>query len=544
MRDQYGESLSETTSDAVRPERVDPRLHYGWYEDDRSAAGTRGEASSGGSEASPGHPAASEARPGSEVLGDAPQEGGPLPGGELETADPTKPRPLHQDEVEPGEAAAPSGDQVAPWSPGEEAGAPAGDKPPETQPPASGRTPEPRTAEWQGRGDTDAVGHPHSDPRSHYVRDESDPFTDAGTKTADPAEGLENAGARSGQASVAEPGAGGSSHDHSSDAELGTPDDAASARTASAHEPHTGPENFKQFLSDAEGEAYGESRLGHVFRDLPSQVRDAVYRYASNHKYGLMIRDYVRDPGRMVQWFDDLQFGHRQVKWLTALNDGEMPSIAKLEELSSRPSGLTDYDRRLIQSILDSENPSAFLCLVEDLDCECAKMEFLFGGGTIDAFLRYVEHLDEATRHLLPEPIEAIRGLDDVKWMVDGQGVRLGDRNPQILEGTVQTSPGPMSSSLGVTPGTKAGIHSFLLHLRLPEGAQGIWLGRQVDFPHERELLLPRGTRYRIIKVVRALEREASAPPGFEGSIYDIWAEVIPPERPGHHLETGGRAAG
>ncbi|MEU9025485.1 ADP-ribosyltransferase [Actinomadura sp. NPDC048394] len=97
--------------------------------------------------------------------------------------------------------------------------------------------------------------------------------------------------------------------------------------------------------------------------------------------------------------------------------------------------------------------------------------------------------------------------------MVDGQGVRLDDRNPQILEGTVQTSPGPMSSSLGVTPGTKAGIHSFLLHLRLPEGAQGIWLGRQVDFPHERELLLPRGTRYRIIKVVRALEREASAPP-------------------------------
>ncbi|MEU9025872.1 ADP-ribosyltransferase [Actinomadura sp. NPDC048394] len=151
MRDQYGESLSETTSDVVHPERVDPRLHYGWYEDDRSAAGTRGEASSGGSEASPGHPAASEARPGSEVLGDAPQEGGPLPGGELETADPTKPRPLHQDEVEPGEAAAPSGDQVAPWSPGEEVGAPAADRPPETQPPASGRTPEPRTAEWPGQ---------------------------------------------------------------------------------------------------------------------------------------------------------------------------------------------------------------------------------------------------------------------------------------------------------------------------------------------------------------------------------------------------------
>ncbi|MEU9025871.1 hypothetical protein, partial [Actinomadura sp. NPDC048394] len=77
----------------------------------------------------------------------------------------------------------------------------------------------------------------------------------------------------------------------------------------------------------------------------------------------------------MVQWFDDLQFGHRQVKWLTVPNGGEMSSMAKLGELSSRPSGLTDYDRRLVQSILGSENSSAFLRLVEDLDCECAKME-------------------------------------------------------------------------------------------------------------------------------------------------------------------------
>ncbi|KAB2388799.1 hypothetical protein [Actinomadura montaniterrae] len=65
MREQHGESLNETISDAVRPERVDARLRYAWYEDDRPAAGTRDGTSSGASGSMPNHPALFEPRPGS-----------------------------------------------------------------------------------------------------------------------------------------------------------------------------------------------------------------------------------------------------------------------------------------------------------------------------------------------------------------------------------------------------------------------------------------------------------------------------------------------
>ncbi|WP_433250344.1 ADP-ribosyltransferase [Actinomadura nitritigenes] len=290
-------------------------------------------------------------------------------------------------------------------------------------------------------------------------------------------------------------------------------------------------ENFQQFLSDAEGEAYGENRLAHAFRNLRPPAREAVFRYSAKHKIALVIRDFARDPEGMARWFGDLQSGHRQVERLMLLGDGRMPSMDTLSRMLTESTELTGYDRRLVQSILAAEDPVGYVRFIENLDYESARMEFLFDGDGVEGYSLYIEKLDEALCQTLPEGLQAIRGLNNVRWMVDSHEVRLGNRDPELLVGAVQTEPAPMSTSLGVTPGTNVGFYRFYLHLLLPEGSQGLWIGRQSAFPKERELLLPRNTRYRITSVSRAFERERSAPGGFDGPIYDIWAEVIPPGR-------------
>ncbi|MGI5328363.1 ADP-ribosyltransferase [Actinomadura nitritigenes] len=351
-------------------------------------------------------------------------------------------------------------------------------------------------------GMTERSGPPLPDPRENYLYEHDHPATGVRAETTD--------------------GALGAASDHPA---LDEP------RSETAVSEPVPPEHLQQFLSDAEGEEYGENRLAHAFQDLRPPAREAVFRYSAKHKIALVIRDFARDPEGMARWFGDLQSGHRQVERLMLLGDGRMPSIDTLRRMLTESTELTGYDRRLVQSILAAEDPVGYVRFIENLDYESARMEFLFDGDGVEGYSRYIEKLDEALYQTLPEGLQAIRGLNNVRWMVDSHKVRLGNRDPELLVGAVQSEPAPMSTSLGVTPGTNVGFYHFYLHLLLPEGSQGLWIGRKSAFPNERELLLPRNTRYRIMNVLRAFGRERSAPGGFDGPIYDIWAEVIPPGR-------------
>ncbi|MFV2199222.1 ADP-ribosyltransferase, partial [Nocardiopsis sp. LOL_012] len=62
-----------------------------------------------------------------------------------------------------------------------------------------------------------------------------------------------------------------------------------------------------------------------------------------------------------------------------------------------------------------------------------------------------------------------------------------------------QTEPGYLSTSLGLTPGWKKA--GFTLLLTVPAGTPSHWLGAHSGDPSQRELILPRGTSYRITDV-------------------------------------------
>jgi len=66
------------------------------------------------------------------------------------------------------------------------------------------------------------------------------------------------------------------------------------------------------------------------------------------------------------------------------------------------------------------------------------------------------------------------------------------------LTGSTQTEPGFMSTS---TCRNAAFANKFHLHLRVPAGARGVWVGFASRYPRQQELILGRGTQYRILRV-------------------------------------------
>lgn len=96
-----------------------------------------------------------------------------------------------------------------------------------------------------------------------------------------------------------------------------------------------------------------------------------------------------------------------------------------------------------------------------------------------------------------------------------------------------------MSTSLGQNPAVVDGQpFSYRIHMDLPEGSNGVWMGGNSAYPNQRELVLPRGTRYQITSVDTSA-RDAGGNP-----IVEIRATVIPPGAPDPGpLDTSGTSA-
>ncbi|MFC9434746.1 ADP-ribosyltransferase [Nocardia sp. NPDC057030] len=103
--------------------------------------------------------------------------------------------------------------------------------------------------------------------------------------------------------------------------------------------------------------------------------------------------------------------------------------------------------------------------------------------------------MDEALNSPIPEGLEILRSLADSNFMQKGA-------SPFELVGTTWREPGYTSGSLGRNPTgppiIKAGAH---LHLTVPEGTKGLYVGRASVFPDQREIILQRGLAYEFTSV-------------------------------------------
>ncbi|WP_131760980.1 ADP-ribosyltransferase [Actinomadura fibrosa] len=308
----------------------------------------------------------------------------------------------------------------------------------------------------------------------------------------------------------------------------GTPSPAHGAPVPDPRPGHVDPDGVRRFDNDADGEAYGENHLSHVYANLPPHLQNAIRWYTRQSMQNSYLRPGADLPGAMRHLADE----HSRLNALAQLNNGRPVTIGDVQRMASRPD-LNPQQREAVNQILGSPDP---LRRLGNMGEAAGYRQFLhnyFGEPpTVDAFNRRIGELDQALAQPLPEPVQTIRGLHDVNFMRTSDGSPLGNRDPRMLIGSTQTEPGYMSTSLGTNPAVVDGNpFEFRIRLNLPPGAHGVWMGTQSEFPNQRELILPRGVQYQITNVT---------PTGFDRfgrPTFDIEANVI---LPGHNPGPGG----
>ncbi|MGW8530973.1 ADP-ribosyltransferase [Nocardiopsis sp. NPDC055824] len=321
--------------------------------------------------------------------------------------------------------------------------------------------------------------------------------------------------------------------------------DASATATATGLPVGTGPaddgrgyvddQGVRRFRSVEEADAYGRwlhdpANNPHAFDTLHDRQRDDVRGYTADGWLNVIVRanlsaeqiqdslDEVRNETRLQTTTDPMAARG----WsLYELNDLSWPTVERLRELLAQDR-VPEHTAGFVRYILDAPNPEA----------ELAGWYGHAGGAGVVArsngnvfpaaadVAAFLERLDRAVDRPLPETVEMVRGLSEVSFL-DG----FRDLDPYSLVGTVQTEPGFMSMSLG----NKLAEHhqaesGHVIHLTVPAGSRGLWIGERSDYPEEREVVLARGTTYRI---TRAGWGGSFQLPGFY-----IEAEVVVPPWP------------
>nr|WP_240981078.1 ADP-ribosyltransferase [Streptomyces sp. N502] len=133
--------------------------------------------------------------------------------------------------------------------------------------------------------------------------------------------------------------------------------------------------------------------------------------------------------------------------------------------------------------------------------------------GDASKWSPYVQHnIDEVDSalagHAVPEDLMVVRGTGIGHLKLD---------SPFDMLGKTYDDKGYMSTSLGNHPvGAFAGEEA-ILHLRVPKGTPALWVENVGKFGQgERELLLGRGTEYRVTRVF------------MENGQVQVYGEVLP----------------
>ncbi|WP_280489335.1 toxin glutamine deamidase domain-containing protein [Nocardia carnea] len=293
-------------------------------------------------------------------------------------------------------------------------------------------------------------------------------------------------------------------------------------RSPELDEGYIGADGYRQFSSDEAGDRYGENHLGGEFRRLSPEQQTAVRKYVAE---SFTVNNVLRDgaPDR-EPFFARVRASAPALATLYELTGGALPTRADLERIRQNPE-LTPGQRTAVDTALAEPDLDSYVeQLTADQDTLSRLTAYLGTEPSQAAFDQRITDLNAALERPIPGgPVRAVRGVNDLSFMVTADDTPLGGRDPRLLAGTTQQEPAYLSTSLGVVPAFPGVVR---IELDLPEGAHGLWLGRNGRYGYERELLLPRGTRYRITEVV-------ADPAGDYGNIrpkYLIRATVLPPE--------------
>ncbi|MFF5185211.1 ADP-ribosyltransferase [Streptomyces sp. NPDC000345] len=116
-----------------------------------------------------------------------------------------------------------------------------------------------------------------------------------------------------------------------------------------------------------------------------------------------------------------------------------------------------------------------------------------FGNDVPDSILHTIDEMDKVmgTRPV-PENIMVVRGTGIDHLNLD---------SPLDMEGRVFDDKAYTSTALGEGPPPPFDQKPVYMHLRVPEGTPALWLDHLSKYPGERELLLARGSKYRVTRV-------------------------------------------
>ncbi|MFG2226857.1 DUF4157 domain-containing protein [Streptomyces sp. NPDC048644] len=268
-----------------------------------------------------------------------------------------------------------------------------------------------------------------------------------------------------------------------------------------------------------EGDRYGAEQLAPVtYERLPAEVQASLKDYThSSWPYNQIARGTPAEE--MLQ-------GVAQP--LQGLFGGRDPNLYETYNVSRAD---LNYDQQeLIDAIHNDPYPQKKLIEILKGGHRAEgyrNLEARFGGKfpTADDIRERMRQIDQGTgSHRLPHGVTVHRSLQDISFLPGFRGT------PQSLRGTTQVERGYMSGSLGKEPAYPDTEHMtedqvremyrYRLHLDVPAGSRAVWMGVKSDFPKQRELIQPRNTKYRIMRV-KGPDR-----PGPSG-VWDIYAKVI-----------------
>ncbi|WP_433524281.1 ADP-ribosyltransferase [Nocardia pseudovaccinii] len=283
-------------------------------------------------------------------------------------------------------------------------------------------------------------------------------------------------------------------------------------------------DGVRRFGTDDAGQRYGDNRLARALHSLPSELRNAVYKYTVQSFPNGFLRGH--NPAEAVgRHFDFLRRESHAVAALTHANHGRMPTKSDLEALARRPD-LNPYQRQWVDYLRAQPDTQTRLDKLKENEQNWGFLHHYFEGPpTVERFNQLIAEIDAAITTPLPESVQVIRGLHDISFLETAEGHLLGNGDPRALIGTVQAERSHMSTSLG-TNLTQVDGHNYRIRVEMnvPAGTPGLWMGRNSHYPDQRELILPRNLEYRITNVVQTgwiLTKNGHQP------TYTVHAEVV-----------------
>ncbi|MCP3017090.1 hypothetical protein NGM33_27540, partial [Nocardiopsis dassonvillei] len=302
-------------------------------------------------------------------------------------------------------------------------------------------------------------------------------------------------------------------------------------RTATDNAPAasgSGSGSIRRLPTGAEADRYGDllhdpDYNPNTFDALPTPTQDAVFAYTRSPWLNRFARLDPLNEATVQTELDRIRNESQpHPGWqVYEIGGGQWPDLTQLEQAAQRGQ-LSPEQERIVRGVLNNRYPQAALENLREHSGragEIAESLALYGEPArlpdASQVLALLGRLDRATGHPFPEGFEAVHGMYHHQHLL-GEG----STDPRSLAGTTHVEQGYLSVSLGTVPSAAGGSPIDLMRLSVPEGSRGLWVGDRSQHPREREVILTRGTRYRITSV---------EPWGRHGYLFH--AQILPPTR-------------